>query len=175
MLMASLAVCSSIRLWMHKVLYKVHKMISNYWLIYCEVYHNVYNSILYVSTMALAEYPQHMYSDNPCTANIDCIRTIENAQLLDNFMDNLSWSRYYLDCVSKSGGREGQCALSMSNDLLSCMLKMDKTSNYTYHKSLLRYYNWAQRGMWNARVLVVAIVLCCSWQMLIEVALCSAQ
>jgi hypothetical protein len=44
--------------------------------------------------MGLAGYPLHMYSDSttrkcPYTANIDCIRTPDNAQLLDNFMDNL--------------------------------------------------------------------------------------
>ena len=44
--------------------------------------------------MASAGYPQHLYSDCstrkvPYTANINCIRTSDNEQLLDNFMDTL--------------------------------------------------------------------------------------
>ena len=44
--------------------------------------------------MASAGYPQHLYSDCstrkvPYTANINCIRTSDNEQLLDNFIDIL--------------------------------------------------------------------------------------
>ena len=50
--------------------------------------------IFLTATMASAGYPQHLYSDCstrkvPYTANINCIRTSDNEQLLDNFMDTL--------------------------------------------------------------------------------------
>ena len=47
-----------------------------------------------IATMASAGFSHDMSSDSntrrcPYSANIDCIRTIENEQLLDNFLDTL--------------------------------------------------------------------------------------
>ena len=37
--------------------------------------------------------------------------------------------------------------LSVSNDLIINLLLKDITSDYAYHKSLIRFYNWQQSGI----------------------------
>ena len=66
--------------------------------------------------------------------------------------------RYHLDCVCGSSGR--------GIDLVSCLLKKDKTSSYIWVDVTI-----CRNAVWKW---LVGLSECCSWQMLIEDARCSA-